>query len=164
MLVGVFYRRIWLGFPELEEGFSIYNGYFYVNNLTIFTEIFILLMGILILFSWPGVPPINLSNFNNLTIITQLNKFTTRHHDENKVINLINYYQNFLDKSKDYALIILFNIFGALLLISSFNLISVYISIELQSFALYILATLYKESRIVTAAGLKYFILGAEWI
>lgn len=80
---------------------------------------------------------------------------------KNKVINLINYYQNFLDKSKDYALIILFNIFGSLLLISSFNLISLYISIELQSFALYILATLYKESRIVTAAGLKYFILGA---
>ena len=80
------------------------------------------------------------------------------------MINVINFYQNSLDKSKDYSLIILFNVFGALLLISSFNLISLYISIELQSFALYILATLYKESRIVTAAGLKYFILGAQRI
>jgi|SRR6266849_2904740 len=40
-----------LGFSELEEGFSIYNGYFHVNNITIFTEIFILLMGVLILLS-----------------------------------------------------------------------------------------------------------------
>jgi NADH-ubiquinone oxidoreductase chain 2 len=75
--------------------------------------------------------------------------------------NLINYYQNYLDKSKDYVLIILFNLFGALLLISSFDFISLYLSIELQSFALYILATFYKESKIVTAAGLKYFLLGA---
>jgi NADH:ubiquinone oxidoreductase subunit 2 (subunit N) len=79
----------------------------------------------------------------------------------NKGINLINYYQNYLDKSKDYAMIIIFNLFGALLLISSFDFISLYLSIELQSFALYILATFYKESRIVTAAGLKYFLLGA---
>lgn len=75
--------------------------------------------------------------------------------------NLINNYQNYLDKSKDYALIIFFNLFGALLLISSFDFISLYLSIELQSFALYILATFYKESKIVTAAGLKYFLLGA---
>jgi NADH-ubiquinone oxidoreductase chain 2 len=80
---------------------------------------------------------------------------------QNNGINLINYYQNYLDKSKDYALIIFFNLFGALLLISSFDFVSLYLSIELQSFALYILATFYKESRIVTAAGLKYFLLGA---
>jgi NADH-ubiquinone oxidoreductase chain 2 len=79
----------------------------------------------------------------------------------NTGVNLVNYYQNYLDKSKDYVMIILFNLFGALLLISSFDLISLYLSIELQSFALYILATFYKESRIVTAAGLKYFLLGA---
>ena len=79
---------------------------------------------------------------------------------QNTAVNLINYYQNYLDKSKDYAMIIFFNLFGALLLISSFDLVSLYLSIELQSFALYILATFYKESRIVTAAGLKYFLLG----
>nr|WUR10606.1 NADH dehydrogenase subunit 2 [Elmerina hispida] len=35
-----------------------------------------------------------------------------------------------------------------------------YLSIELQSFALYILATLYKEKLSSTSAGLKYFLLG----
>ena len=140
-----------VGFLELDKGYSLYNGYFHVNQITILTEIFILLMGVLILLSWPGVPTIHISNIGQQSNLN----------NNNKIINLINYYQNFLDKSKDYSLIILFNIFGALLLISSFNLISLYIGIELQSFALYILATLFKESRIVTAAGLKYFILGA---
>lgn len=80
---------------------------------------------------------------------------------KNTAVNLVNNYQNYLDKSKDYVMIIFFNLFGALLLISSFDLVSLYLSIELQSFALYILATFYKESRIITAAGLKYFLLGA---
>jgi NADH-ubiquinone oxidoreductase chain 2 len=35
-----------------------------------------------------------------------------------------------------------------------------YLSIELQSFAVYILATLYRNSESATAAGLKYFLLG----
>jgi NADH-ubiquinone oxidoreductase chain 2 len=35
-----------------------------------------------------------------------------------------------------------------------------YLSIELQSFALYLLASLYRESESVTSAGLKYFLLG----
>ena len=35
-----------------------------------------------------------------------------------------------------------------------------YLSIELQSFGLYILATLYKEKLSASSAGLKYFLLG----
>jgi NADH-ubiquinone oxidoreductase chain 2 len=35
-----------------------------------------------------------------------------------------------------------------------------YLSIELQSFAVYILASLYRESESATSAGLKYFLLG----
>ena len=38
---------------------------------------------------------------------------------------------------------------------------SLYLAIELQSFAVYILATLYRNSESSTAAGLKYFLLGA---
>jgi NADH-ubiquinone oxidoreductase chain 2 len=36
-----------------------------------------------------------------------------------------------------------------------------YLSIELQSFGLYILATLYRDYESATASGLKYFLLGA---
>src|SRR6202000_2759280 len=52
-------------------------------------------------------------------------------------------------------------VLGASLLISSSNLISMYLSIELQSFAVYILSTLYRNSESATSAGLKYFLLGS---
>ncbi|KMW03066.1 NADH dehydrogenase subunit 2, partial (mitochondrion) [Nannizzia gypsea CBS 118893] len=48
----------------------------------------------------------------------------------------------------------------SLLLISSSDLISVYLSIELQSFGLYILCTLYRNSESSTSSGLTYFLLG----
>jgi NADH-ubiquinone oxidoreductase chain 2 len=35
-----------------------------------------------------------------------------------------------------------------------------YLAIELQSFAVYILAALYRDSESATSAGLKYFLLG----
>lgn len=60
----------------------------------------------------------------------------------------------------EYSLVVLFTTLGASLLISSADLVSMYLSIELQSFGLYILATLYRESESATSAGLKYFLLG----
>src|SRR5258708_19169220 len=61
----------------------------------------------------------------------------------------------------EYCLIIMFSTLGASLLISSNDLISMYLSIELQSFGVYILTTLYRNSESATNAGLKYFLLGA---
>lgn len=60
----------------------------------------------------------------------------------------------------EYSLIVLFTTLGASLLISSADLVSMYLSIELQSFGLYILATLFRDSESATSAGLKYFLLG----
>lgn len=60
----------------------------------------------------------------------------------------------------EYSLIVLFTSLGSSLLMSSADLVSMYLSIELQSFGLYILATLYRESESATSAGLKYFLLG----
>jgi NADH-ubiquinone oxidoreductase chain 2 len=54
----------------------------------------------------------------------------------------------------------LFSALGSSLLISSSDLLSMYLSIELQSFGLYILATLYRDYESATASGLKYFLLG----
>lgn len=59
------------------------------------------------------------------------------------------------------VLLVLLAITGILLLISSFNLLSIYLAIELQSFCLYILAALNRTSEFSTEAGLKYFVLGA---
>jgi NADH-ubiquinone oxidoreductase chain 2 len=44
---------------------------------------------------------------------------------------------------------------------SSSDLISMFLAIELQSYGLYIFATLYKDSELSTAAGLTYFLLGS---
>lgn len=62
--------------------------------------------------------------------------------------------------SINYSIIVLFSTLGSCLLVSSFDLISIYLSIELQSFGVYILSTLYKNSESSTNAGLKYFLLG----
>jgi len=63
-------------------------------------------------------------------------------------------------ESREYSLIALFSSLGGSLLLSSGDLLSMYLSIELQSFGLYILATIYRESGSATSAGLKYFLLG----
>jgi len=49
---------------------------------------------------------------------------------------------------------------GAVFLISTGDLISIFLSIELQSYGLYILSTLYRDSESATASGLTYFLLG----
>lgn len=60
----------------------------------------------------------------------------------------------------EYSLIILFTTLGSSLLLSSSNILSMYLSIELQSFGVYILSTIYRDSESSTSAGLKYFLLG----
>nr|YP_010470382.1 NADH dehydrogenase subunit 2 [Symbiochloris sp. SG-2018]UVF37870.1 NADH dehydrogenase subunit 2 [Symbiochloris sp. SG-2018] len=58
-------------------------------------------------------------------------------------------------------ILILFSIFGQLTLISSYNLIILYLSIELQSLSFYVLAASKNHSEFSTEAGIKYFLLGA---
>src|ERR1700709_2393809 len=60
----------------------------------------------------------------------------------------------------EYPLIILFIIIGAVFLISTSDLVSIFLSIELQSYGLYLLSTLYRNSEQATSGGLTYFLLG----
>ena len=61
---------------------------------------------------------------------------------------------------KEYSLLLLYTVLGGSLLISSQNLISLYLSLELQSFTLYIVSTSQIKSFKGTSGGLKYFLLG----
>ena len=61
----------------------------------------------------------------------------------------------------EYFILLLFSSFGLLCFISSFDLISLYVSLEVQSLSFYILASMKRNSAFSTEAGLKYFILGA---
>jgi len=60
----------------------------------------------------------------------------------------------------EYPLILLFLITGAVLLMSTNDLVSIFLSIELQSYGLYILSTIYRNSELSTTGGLIYFLLG----
>ena len=61
----------------------------------------------------------------------------------------------------EYPVLILLATLGMLLMVSATDLIALYMGIELQSLALYILAAFNRDSRRSTEAGLKYFVLGA---
>src|ERR1700710_1412045 len=112
---------------SIGSGIGIYSGLFHVTQVSQIIEVFLLIIGSLILIAWP---------------LIQKN------------------YKTYINYSTDYSLIVLFSTLGASLLISSSDLVSMYLSIELQSFGLYVLSTLYRDSESSTSAGLKYFLLG----
>ena len=58
------------------------------------------------------------------------------------------------------SLILLFVISGAVFLMSTNDLVSIFLSIELQSYGLYLLSTIYRNSELSTTGGLIYFLLG----
>jgi len=61
----------------------------------------------------------------------------------------------------EYSLLLLGAILGLMFLVSSYDLLSLYLAIEMQSLCLYVLAAAKKDSTFSTEAGLKYFILGS---
>ena len=63
-------------------------------------------------------------------------------------------------KLTEYPLILLFIVTGAIFLMSTNDLVSIFLSIELQSYGLYILSTIYRNSELSTTGGLIYFLLG----
>lgn len=60
----------------------------------------------------------------------------------------------------EYSLIILLILTGTMFLLSTSDFVSVFLSIELQSYGLYLICSLYKNSELATSAGLTYFLLG----
>ncbi len=68
--------------------------------------------------------------------------------------------ENQLDKFEFPVLLVLCTL-GILLMISATDLISLYLGLELQSLAIYVVAAINRDSVKSTEAGLKYFVLGA---
>lgn len=61
----------------------------------------------------------------------------------------------------EYSILLLFALLGIFFICLSNDLITAYLSIELQSLSFYVMASFKKESAFSIDAGLKYFILGA---
>ncbi len=60
----------------------------------------------------------------------------------------------------EYPILILLSTAGMMLTISANDLISLYLALELQSLALYVVAAFHRDNLRSTEAGLKYFVLG----
>ncbi|MEO6013899.1 MAG: NADH-quinone oxidoreductase subunit NuoN [Devosia sp.] len=65
-----------------------------------------------------------------------------------------------LDKF-EYSILVLLATLGMMVMVSANDLMSLYVGLELQSLALYVVAALKREDAKATEAGLKYFVLGA---
>ncbi|AQS47810.1 MULTISPECIES: NADH-quinone oxidoreductase subunit NuoN [Thioclava] len=61
----------------------------------------------------------------------------------------------------EYPILATLAVIGMMMMVSAGNLMSLYMGLELQSLALYIVAALRRESEKSSEAGLKYFVLGA---
>ena len=130
----------------IGSGLGIYSGLFQVTFLSQSVETFIYIMAAIVIIPWASTNALPSSTGTGQSISEDSTTFTVTKFTMPRV--------------SEYSLIILFTTLGASLLVSSSDLVSMYLSIELQSFAVYILATLYREDEGATSAGLKYFLLG----
>ena len=102
--------------------------------------------------------------FNGSVIIDYLSSFM-------KIITLLaalfvliissNYLRTFKIFKIEYPILILSSVLGMMIMISSNDLILFYMGLELQSLALYVLATFNRDQLKSSEAGLKYFVLSA---
>lgn len=141
----------------LDKGIGLFGGLFYVSSITQTFHILIFIISLLIL-NITGFYTIKLISNNYMSFYKLL--FTKLYFfKEFAVSNII------LKKGEqytilEYTLIILFIIMGSILLISSSDLVSIFLTIELQSYGLYLLCTIYRNNESSTSAGLTYFLLG----
>ncbi|MEL7177471.1 MAG: NADH-quinone oxidoreductase subunit NuoN [Pseudomonadota bacterium] len=61
----------------------------------------------------------------------------------------------------EYPILVTLSVIGMMMMVSAGDLMALYMGLELQSLALYVVASLRRDSVKSTEAGLKYFVLGA---
>nr|YP_009003976.1 NADH dehydrogenase subunit 2 [Colletotrichum lindemuthianum]AHI96215.1 NADH dehydrogenase subunit 2 [Colletotrichum lindemuthianum]ATQ37147.1 NADH dehydrogenase subunit 2 [Colletotrichum lindemuthianum]ATQ37169.1 NADH dehydrogenase subunit 2 [Colletotrichum lindemuthianum] len=137
----------------VSNGIGLHGGLLHITNITQIFHIFIYIISILIIqltsFHPRKVWVREYSSLNQLLF----NKFI---YYRTKIINKMGEHLKIIE----YPLILLFIINGAVFLISTNDLVSIFLSIELQSYGLYILSTIYRNSELSTTGGLIYFLLG----
>ena len=136
----------------LEKGIGLYGGLFNITAITHTFQIFILIIcGIILLLTsfYPRKKYIGDSTSMVDTLFKKVKQYVN-------IINKVSEQFTIIE----YALIIIFVISGATLLLSSGDLGSIYLCIELQSFSLYIISSLHRNSESSTGSALTYFLLG----
>ncbi len=137
----------------LDIGIGLYGGLFHTTSTTQVFHVFIFLISGLILQLTAFYPrKVWLSQYSSLNKLIFHNFLYYR----TKIVNKMS--EQF--KIIEYPLILLFIVTGATFLVSTSDLVSIFLSIELQSYGLYLLSTLYRNSELATSGGLTYFLLG----
>lgn len=142
-----------LDIRTLEKGVGLYGGLFNITTLSQAFNIFIFIVSAAILLLTAFYPrKVAVSQYTSIYKMTSYKFFYNK--------NLISNKTGEQFRIIEYSLIILFVVTGATFLISTGDLVSIFLSIELQSYGLYIICTLYRDSESATASGLTYFLLG----
>jgi len=137
----------------VDKGLSLFGGLIYCKGHNQIFALFIILLTLIILILTSFYPrKIYIEQYSSLYHI-MYSKFI---YFNEKIINKNG--EQF--KLTEYPLIILFVVSGAIFLMCSNDLITIFLSIELQSYGLYIISTIYRNSELSTNAGLTYFLLG----
>jgi len=136
----------------LHKGIGLYGGLFNVTSITHSFQIFILLISGIILLLTSFYPRKKYKGDSTSIISTFLKKTK----EYKNIINKVSEQFTIIE----YTLIIIFVITGATLLVTSGDLGSVYLCIELQSFSLYIISAMHRNSESSTGSALTYFLLG----
>jgi len=129
-----------------------------IYNLSIVFLIFTLVL----IFNYP--PQSNVNLFNNSSKIDYFSSFMNILTMCSGIFVLITssrYLKIFKIFQIEYSILILCSILGMMVMISSNDLIVFYIGLELQSLALYVLASFNRDQIKSSEAGLKYFVLSA---
>ena len=142
-----------LDFVFLNKGIGIFGGLFQSTCTTNFFHIFIFLITSIILLLTSFYPrKVWLKEYSSINklLFSKLIYYNTI------IINKMGEQYKIIE----YSLIILFIVTGSIFLVSTSDLISIFLSIELQSYGLYLLSTIYRDSEPATSGGLMYFLLG----
>ena len=131
-----------LSFNNLRKSVTLYGGSYHATSLTHVFHIFVLILNMTIIILASFYPKKFTSSYYLFSSEQLLNKTSKQY------------------RILEYPIIILFITLGNLFLINISDLISIFLSIELQSYGLYIICTLYRNSELSTQSGLTYFLLG----
>jgi len=138
---------------NLDTGIGLFGGLFHATSTTHIFHIFIFLISAVILQATGFYPRrVWIAEYSTLS---KLFLYNFRYYKK-QILNKMG--EQF--KIIEYPLILLFIITGSVFLVSTSDLVSIFISIELQSYGLYLLSTLYRNSEQATSGGLTYFLLG----
>ena len=153
--------------PEIFLSLSVFSllmiGVFVKNSFEIIYKfsIFIILITLLLILS---IDNESIKIFNDSFVIDKLSLYS-------KVLILVStffvllmskrYIVDIKNNKFEYPIITLLSLLGMFIMVSSNDLILFYLGLELQSLALYILASIDRDNKKSSEAGIKYFVLSA---